>query len=96
MFARVTKFSTDMQKFDEMMALLDEVRGEINAIPGLISIVQTIQRDTGDGVLVAVYPDQATADAALNQIKGIWGRFAGFLNGPPDMGNYEVLHHHHN
>ncbi|MDH3691447.1 MAG: hypothetical protein OEU36_18560 [Gammaproteobacteria bacterium] len=95
MYARVTKFSMNMQKFEESMNLLEEIRGQINAIPGLISIVHTVQRDTGNGMTVAVYPDEAVANAALETVKGIWGRFAEFMTGPPEMTGYEVIHHHH-
>lgn len=88
MFARITHYTFNTDKTDEMVARMEEIKPRVKAVAGAKS-VQTCWRDDGTGVTIAIYESQAAADAAVPQVQKIWGELAEFLTSPPKMEGYQ-------
>jgi hypothetical protein len=84
MYARITTTQANPDRMDEMLGKIDEIKVQIKALPGIVSSY-TFWRSDGQGVTIAVYEDQAAADAASEKIKVIWGGLAEFLTAAPSV-----------
>lgn len=92
MHARVTTFSMDASRYDEIMGVLEGVRDQINALPGLVSMTNTMDRESGEGVVVAIYEDADTANANIEKVQEIWSNFAQYMTSEPKRAVHEVIH----
>ena len=63
MYARLTSYQCDPARLDDLTATLDSIRADIKAISGLVN-VYSVWRGDGQGVTVAIYDSQASAEAA--------------------------------
>ena len=95
MFSRITSYAMDPSKIDEIMSILDGVRGKIDSTPGLIQMINSVDRSSGKGVVVSVYPDEETANNALEYVKDIWSSFGDYLLAAPEISSGEVIHQFH-
>jgi hypothetical protein len=88
MYARITTTQGNPDREDEMVAKIDEIKVQIKALPGIVSSY-TVWRSDGQGVTIAIYENQAAADAASEKIKVIWGGLAEFLTAAPSVEAYD-------
>lgn len=88
MYARLTSYRCDPARLDELTATLEGIRADIKAISGLVD-VYSVWRGDGQGVTVAIYDSQASAEAAAEQVAGIWSKVADLLVGAPNPQTYE-------
>jgi hypothetical protein len=87
MFGRITHFRGDASRLDEMVSRLPAIRDQIAQIEGGLANY-AMWNDDGSGVAVALYSDEATANAATPQIQAIWGGLSDLLLAPPEIKSY--------
>jgi len=80
-----------LETFDEAQALIEEIRPQIAALPGLRDFKNVGRGSDGTGVVIAIYDDQAAAEAALDAATEIWAKFSGHLVGPPVTEGYDMV-----
>ncbi len=90
MFARITKYKMKAGSRDEAQALLEKLKDQIMALPGLINFTNMMNED-GTGYVVSLVTDQATSDANADKVQMIWGQFADFLEAVPVPEGYDVI-----
>lgn len=90
MYYRLTRYNFDPSKYDAMMAHVDAVKGEIRAISGL-ALVHVCQTGGDEGVVIAQYDSEASADAAHPQTLAILGGLAQFMTSAPQQQMGEVI-----
>ena len=93
MQARVVTYTLKSDTWDEALAALDGVVGTIEAFPGLRSWVNAADRETGEGVAVAVFETSEALEAATPQVNEILGGFAQYMSSPPSIAIRDVLAH---
>ena len=92
MYARITTFRTNSERYDEANALAEELKPEIMAIPG-IKFWFDAGNNEGEGIVIAVYDSKDSAEAAMPAAREIFSRFGEFMESPPEIKGYEVMVH---
>lgn len=92
MFARITTYQGNPARLDDMTAKMDEIKGQVKAISGVLD-VYSVWRADGQGVVTAIYDSQAAAEAATPQVQAIWGGLADLLMGTPKSETYDHVEH---
>ena len=92
MYARITSYTFNSETTDAMVERMETVKPKVKAVQGVIS-VHTCWCDDGTGVTIAIFESQAAADAAMPQVKAIWGELAEFLTSAPVMEVYPNVEH---
>lgn len=87
MYSRITHYQFDTAQTDAMLAQMDSLKQQIQAIPG-ISICVSNWREDGNGVTVAVYNSQEEAEAAAETVQGIWASMGQYLTSTPSTEVY--------
>ncbi len=87
MFARMTKFQSDPARLEEMVARIPDIRAGVSQISGGVAN-WAMWNDDGAGYAVAIYEDEAAANAATPQIQAIWGGLADLLTAPPEVTSF--------
>ena len=90
MYTRVTTFQADPSKLDEMAAQVDGVAAEISGIAGL-NVAHVSWRDDGAGNVTAIYESQQAAEAATEQVMGVWSKLAEYLASSPTTETYNSV-----
>ena len=90
MFARVTSYRMKPGSIAEAEALLNSVKPEIMAMPGMLNFINVIDAD-GNGYVVAVVDSEETSNANQEMVQAMWARFADYLAEPPQAGGYRVM-----
>lgn len=91
MYARVSRYRMKPERFEEAQALVEQIKPQIQALPGLRDWKNVGRADDGTGVVIALYDDEAAANAATAAAQEIWGRFADHLAGPPQVEGYDIV-----
>lgn len=92
MHARVTNFTMDASRYDEIMSVFEGVKSQINSLPGLLHMTNTMDRSTGAGTVTAVYEDEEAANENMDKVQAIWANFAEFMTSEPERSVHEVIH----
>ena len=71
MYARVTTYQADPTRLEELRAKLPDIKEKLEEMNGLEDWY-TVWRADGHGVVFTVFKDKETADASLNEVRGIW------------------------
>ena len=87
MYARMTKFRTTPENVATMEDRIPGIKDHVAKIAGGIANYAVWNED-GTGYAVAIYEDEAAADAATPQIQQIWGGLADLLAEPPEITSY--------
>ncbi len=87
MYTRISQFNFQEQQLDEMVSRLDGIGKQLNSIDGMVE-TYVFWEPSGSGTSVAIYRDQAAAEAAVETIQSIWGGLADLLTGPPTQSTY--------
>ena len=90
MYIRITSFSYDPDREDELIAIADAARDEMKSIEGLQSI-RTIRVADGKLVVGASYDTEESANAAIPKIREILGKLAAVLAEPPEVQEGPVI-----
>ena len=90
MYIRITTFSYDPDREDELIAIADAARDEMKDIEGLQSI-RGVRVANGKFVVCAPYDTEASASAAMPKIQAILGKLATVLNAPPETQEGPVI-----
>ena len=91
MLARVSRWKIKDGSYDAVMEIVNgSIRDAITGIDGLEKCIATLNRDTNEGVTIAVYRDQVAIDTAQETIGQVWGSLADHLAGPPEIEMHEV------
>mgnify|MGYP001269132833 FL=1 len=90
MYYRVTTFSFNPDREDDMLAVANAAADEMKAIAGLQSA--TIVR-VGDGktITIGAYDTEESAAAAQPKIQSILGRLGDMLTAPPEAQEGPVI-----
>ena len=91
MYARVSRYRMKEGSFDEAVRMVDSMRPQIKAIPGIHDWLNVGRAEDGSGVVIALYNSKADADAALPRAKEIWAQFADHLAAEPEVEGYDVV-----
>lgn len=92
MYARVTTYQCDPTKLAEMAAQMPAVKRAVESIDGILS-TYTVWRADGQGVTMSIYSSEAAANAAVEQVKAVWGDMASFIVETPQIEAYEHVAH---
>ena len=90
MFARITRYRMKPDSIAAATALLETLKPQIMALPGLLNFIN-VMNDDGNGYVVSVLESEDMANANLDQVQALWGQFADHLAEPPATGNFNVL-----
>jgi len=82
MYARVTSFQVDPAKIEEMRAKLPSIKPQLEKMAGLVDWY-SVWRADGQGFVLTVFKDKASADASLELARDIWGGLSNLLKGQP-------------
>lgn len=90
MFARVTQYKMKPASMAEATALVNTLKGQIMALPGMQQFINVSNKD-GRGYVVSLSDSQAVADGNAAKVAEIWGAFAKHLEAPPKAEGYDVV-----
>ncbi len=91
MYARVSRYRMKSDSFDEAWQMVEAMRPQIKALPGLRDWLNLGRAEDGTGVVIALYDDRAAAEAALPSALEIWARFSDHLADDPETEGYDVV-----
>ena len=92
MYARITTYRMNVEKFDEAQALAEELKPEIMEIPGIKYWFSTGNED-GSCAVIAIYESKDAAEAASGTATALFARFAEYMVSEPQPQGYGVLLH---
>jgi quinol monooxygenase YgiN len=92
MYARVTTFRFDPARSKEVATTFQELKAQAKALPGIAN-AYSMWRPDGQGMVVAIYRDKASADAAAAKIQALWSSFSALLKGTPNVEFYDSVEH---
>jgi hypothetical protein len=92
MYARITTFRLNTEKSDDALALAEELKPEIMAIPGIKYWFDTGNED-GNCAVIAIYESEEAAEAAKGMASTLFARFAEYMETEPQPQGYKVLVH---
>ncbi|MGL4279858.1 MAG: hypothetical protein ACRCS0_05790 [Albidovulum sp.] len=90
MFARVTQYKLKPGSMAEATKLVDTLRGQIMALPGLKQFINVAKPD-GSGYVISLSESEAVANGNAARVAEIWGAFGKHLEAPPKPDGYDVL-----
>ncbi len=89
MYARITTFRSNPDRYEEAMELAEELKPEIMAIPG-IKFWFDAANDDGECAVIAIYDSKESADTAMPAAREIFARFGEFMESAPQPQEYDV------
>jgi hypothetical protein len=96
MYARVVNFDLNTEAWDEALAMVATIEGQIGAFSGLKSWVNITNRESGKGIAVAVFDSQESMEAVTDQVNELLAGFGKFFTAPPSVDHGEVIAYIHN
>ena len=90
MYYRITTFSFDPAREDELMTVAQAAADEMKAIVGIQSAV-IVRIAEGKTVTIAAYDTEASAIAAQPKVQAVLAQLAGMLTGQPEIRSGPVL-----
>ena len=84
MYARVTTITGKPDRLSDMEAQIPLLKPQLQSIAGLASN-NVVWRADGQCVVMAIYDSKASADAAEQQIRAIFGGMADLMAAPPKV-----------
>ena len=91
LYARVSRYRMKPESFDEALRMVDAMKPQIKAIPGIQDWLNMGRTADGEGVVIALYENEAAAEAALPRAREIWAQFADHLMAEPETEGYDVV-----
>lgn len=90
MFARITHYKMKPDSIDTAMALLEQLKPQIMAMPGMLRFINA-HDDTGAGYVVSVVESEEVSNANQESVQAMWANFADYLEGPPTPQGFGVI-----
>ncbi|MBP7002510.1 hypothetical protein [Amaricoccus sp.] len=90
MQARITRFKMRDDSVAPARALMEELRAEILAQPGVRHILIVMNED-GAGYVIGQIDESGASPEAVDRVRVIWRRFHDLLDATPDPEIYEVF-----
>jgi hypothetical protein len=90
MYTRVTTFQADPARLSELTAKLPDIKDQVSEMDGLVDWY-IVWRGDGHGLVFTVFQDNASAEASLAEVRGIWNDIMGLLKMPPKVENFDSL-----
>ena len=88
MYARLTSFQVEPTKIEEMKGKLPSIKSQLESVAGLIDWY-SVWRADGQGYVLTVFKDKASADASLEMARDIWSGLSNLLKGQPGPETFE-------
>lgn len=92
MYARITHFHIYESKREELEQRLCDLCTQLAAIGGLIDSYSA-WRDDGEGISIAFYDDEDSADKAALEVQSMWASFDDLLSAPIQVASYDTAIH---
>lgn len=90
MFMRVTHYKMKPESIDAAKTLLDQMKGQIMQMPGMIRFTNSVNED-GTGCVVAMVESRAASDANAEHVAKAWAAFADHLVSAPEPHGFDVF-----
>jgi hypothetical protein len=90
MFARITHFKMKKASIDKSKALLETLKPQILALPGMKQFINTMN-DDGSGCVISLVESRATSEANQKAVAALWANFSEHLEAPPKAEGFEVF-----
>ena len=90
MFTRITKYKMKPESLVQATALLEQLKPQIMAMPGMIRFMNA-HDETGAGYVISVVESQEISDGNQETVQAMWANFAEFLEEPPAPHGYDVI-----
>ncbi len=90
MHVRVTKYKMKPEAIEEATAMLEKMKGQIMALPGMKQFINSINAD-GSGCVIAVNESREQATANEPASKGIWALYSDHLAVEPETQGFDVV-----
>ena len=78
-FARVTYFTMDLDEYETTKKILDRIKEKVRRIKGLRKTATTLNRVTGEGVTIAIYPNKKSLKESEKEAEKIWNVLEGVV-----------------
>jgi hypothetical protein len=92
MYARVTRFRANPEKFLEMEVKLEDIKVQLSKISGVVTSY-TMWNDDGGGVTFVIYESAEAAKIAQPVVQHIWRGLIGSLVKQPEPLSFSTVHH---
>ncbi|WP_299783505.1 hypothetical protein [uncultured Roseobacter sp.] len=90
MFARVTHYRMKPESVEAAMAMLDTMKPQIMALPGMHQFINTMN-DTGEGCVISLVESREISDANAGAVQALWSQFQEHLAAPPSAEGFDVI-----
>ena len=92
MYARITPFKMKPGSKDAATKLVDGLKSQIMALPGIQQFINVID-DDGAGYVISLTDVETPTPETNEKIKQIWGGFAEHLEAMPQASSYDLIAH---
>ena len=90
MFARITHYKMKKSSIEAATALIEELKPQIMAMPGMHQFLNTMN-DDGSGCVISVNESREIADKNAEKTAALWGTFADHLESQPKPEGFDVI-----
>jgi hypothetical protein len=87
---RITRFKMRPDAVDAARALVDRLRAEIMAQPGMQRCIIVMNPD-GSGHVIALIDARGTAPESIDHVRALWHKFHGLLETMPEPEIFDVV-----
>ena len=96
MFARITSYQMNPATLDVAKAMVNEIKSEVMALPGMHEFINAVDDETGRGYVISLVESREVSDANADKVMAIWGKFADHLTAKPEPEGMDVYVHWRN
>ncbi len=90
MQARITRFKMRPEATDAAEGLMQDIRGEIMAQPGMRRCIIVMNPD-GSGHVIALIDEQGSSAESVDRVRMLWHKFHDHLELVPEPEIFEVI-----
>lgn len=90
MFARITHYKMKPGTREAAIAQLEQMKGDIMALPGLKQFINTMNED-GSGYVISVVESKEISDANAERVKELWGQWGEYLESVPTPEGFDII-----
>lgn len=90
MQTRITRFKMRPEAADPARALVDRLKDEIMAQPGMQRCIIVMNPD-GSGYVIALIDERGTSPESIDHVRGLWHKFHGHLEAMPEPEIFDVV-----
>ncbi|WP_425656209.1 hypothetical protein [Roseobacter sp. EG26] len=73
-----------------MTGILNDLKEQVMALPGLQQFINTINED-GSGCVISIVENQEISDSNASAVAALWANFQDHLVAPPTAKGYDLL-----